>query len=144
MKVYLFSNSAGVNKLRAGANDTADLSCLLKVTDGTASKTGVDLHAIRDDGSCDEFVGGNILQHLIVGLLVINDSLFGVFLHLGLGPLLLETNKQKGPRKNEKKKKKPSSWPFHLQLQLLRQLAPCWQLVLPYPFRLEASRPYPK
>jgi len=105
MKVYLFSNSAGVNKLRAGANDTADLSCLLKVTDGTASKTGVDLHAIRNDGSCNEFVGGNILQHLIVGLLVINDSLFGVFLHLGLGPLLLEKQINKKDKSKTKKKR---------------------------------------
>jgi hypothetical protein len=93
--IYLFSNSASVNKLRAGANDTADLSCLLKVANGPASKTGVDLHAVRDDGSGDELVGGDILQDLIVGLLVKDDRLLSVLLHLGLGPLLLKTSTTK-------------------------------------------------
>ena len=89
-RTYLFSTNASVNKLSTGAGDTADLPCLLKVTNGTASKAGVDLHAIRDNGSCDKFVSRDILRQEVVGLLVKNDGLLGVLLHLGLGPLLLK------------------------------------------------------
>ena len=85
----IYLTSAGVDKLVSGLDNPLDLSVLLELVDGTAGQRGADLKTIRDDGGGDELVGGDILHHLVVQLLVIDNDLLDVLLDLGLGPLLL-------------------------------------------------------
>merc|ERR1719215_2147802 len=81
--------AASVDQLVPRLNHFLDQSILLQLVDRTASQRGVDLKTIGDNGSGDELVGWDVLYHLVVQLLVIDNDLLDVLLHLGLRPLLL-------------------------------------------------------
>lgn len=87
----LSSGSGGTSvDLKGGMMaDLLDQTLSLKVKESLAGAGAVDLQAVDEDGSSDELVGGDLLEHLSVSLLVHDGGVVGLLLGLTLGPLLL-------------------------------------------------------
>lgn len=81
--------STSVNVKGSTAVNLLNKSLGLKLGEHLAGGTTVDLHAVHEDGSGDQFVGGNLLQELIHGRLVNDNRIVALLLDLSLGPLLL-------------------------------------------------------
>ena len=69
--------------------DLLDQTLSLKVEESLAGAGAVDLQAIDEDGGGDELVGGDLLEHLGVSLLIHDGGVVGLLLGLTLRPLLL-------------------------------------------------------
>lgn len=69
--------------------DLLDQTLSFQFDQSTTSDGTVDAQAIDQDTNGDELVGGDFLQHLVVGGLVHDDSVVTLFLGLSLRPLLL-------------------------------------------------------
>ncbi len=69
--------------------DRPDHTLQLKIPQCPAGHANVALHALRDDGRCDELVAGNLLLQLLVQVLVEENGGINLLLLLSLGPLLL-------------------------------------------------------
>jgi len=88
---FLSNSSSGTSvDLQAGrVADLLDQTLSLQIQESLASARTVDLQAVDEDGGGDELVGGNLLDHLGVGLLVHDGGVVGLLLGLTLRPLLL-------------------------------------------------------
>merc|ERR1719447_1071520 len=79
----------GVDHLRTVSDNLLDLTLLLEFDESLPGQGSPDLQSLGDDGRSDEFVGGHLLQQLVVGGLVEEDQVIQLVPGLSLGPLLL-------------------------------------------------------
>lgn len=83
------SSGTGVDLQAGMVANLLDQPLGLKVSESLAGAGSVDLQAVNKDGGSDQLVGGDLLQHLGVGLLVHDGSMVSLLLGLALRPLLL-------------------------------------------------------
>ena len=95
----LGSGRAGVEDEVVVLEDGADETLLLELADGTAGEGSGDAELVAHRGDGDGLLGGDILEELVVGLLVKDDGIVGLFLGLSLGPLLLSRTRNEAESK---------------------------------------------
>lgn len=87
--------------------DGLDESLRLEVGDGAAGKRTSDTELVSDGGDGDGLLGRDLLEKLVIGLLVKERGVVGLFLGLSLGPLLLlQESQTKHAREKEKRQRK--------------------------------------
>ncbi len=69
--------------------DEADQALGSQVGNGSAGERAVDAQSVDEHGRRDELVRRHLLDQAVLGVLVKDNGVVGLFLRLALGPLLL-------------------------------------------------------
>ncbi len=90
--------------------DGLDETLSLEVGDGTTSERTGDAELVADGGDGDGLLGRDLLEKLVIGLLVKEGGVVGLFLGLSLGPLLLLRKSTQEHCRNESKQEEIPRW----------------------------------